>query len=81
MYLGDIFILVSAVDHAESVEQMIEIYSQIIECKTGRSTFVNNGAINGIRNGLSNGSCVASVTIFICFIKLFIINYIIALYL
>lgn len=34
------FILVSAVDHAESVEQMFEIYSQIIECKVSQSLII-----------------------------------------
>ncbi|KAH7716483.1 dexamethasone-induced Ras-related protein 1 [Aphelenchoides avenae] len=33
---GDIFILVSSVDHPQSVEQMIESYQQIVECKASR---------------------------------------------
>lgn len=36
--LGDIFVLVSSINHPQSVEQMIEIYRDIEECKMGRRT-------------------------------------------
>ncbi|CEF70861.1 Small GTPase superfamily and Small GTPase superfamily, Rho type and Small GTPase superfamily, Rab type and Small GTP-binding protein domain and Small GTPase superfamily, Ras type and P-loop containing nucleoside triphosphate hydrolase domain-containing protein [Strongyloides ratti] len=39
---GDMFILVSSVDHSESLNHMLDLYDQIIECKVSRGLPVSN---------------------------------------